>query len=326
VIGFILTAIGGSLGMLFLGRIIDGISGGNQVIAQAYVGDVTEPQQRTRVYGLMGVSFGLGAVIGPVLGGLLSQINYAAPFWVAAGISLISLILTAILLPEPDRTNRPAVSPNSSLSSMISLALQPRIRRPLAIFGIMALVMGMFVASIGLFMQLQLEATPLVAALCVAYYGVLTVVVQIFIVGRLSRRYGEQRLLPVGLVTLVIAMAILYIANTTAVTLAAVTFLVFGMALLRPALTSLISQAAGASAQGSALGLGQSLESITQIVAPVLSGWLIANIAPAAPWPVAALVALIGLVIVILFPQPAAPTHEAALSLASEPMTNELSA
>lgn len=341
-VGFIITAIGGALWVLFLGRIIDGISGGNQVIAQAYLGDVTKPAERTQAYGLMGATFGLGAIVGPVLGGALSVFGYAVPFWVAAGISAVSLLATWRFLPESrpadgpttgggwrvvgdgrratespattggvwraagdaeGRHSPPATPANPSLSEktgdrtggLAILLRQPDLRRLLVLFGVMALVMGMFVASIGLFMQLQLRVSPAVAGMMVAYYGVLTVAAQVGLVGRLARRFGEAHLLAPALLSLAVAMGILFVATTIPMSLLSVTFLVFGIATLRPSLVSLVSQVAGPERQGLAMGAVQSIEGLTQIVTPILSGLLIDLYSPGTPGIVAAAIALAGL-------------------------------
>lgn len=159
----------------------------------------------------------------------------------------------------------------------------------------MALVMGMFVASIGLFMQLQLRVSPAVAGMMVAYYGVLTVAVQVGLVGRLARRFGEAHLLAPALLSLAVAMGILFVATTIPMSLLSVTFLVFGFATLRPSLISLVSQVAGPERQGLAMGAVQSIEGLTQIVTPILSGLLIDLYSPGTPGIVAAAIALAGL-------------------------------
>lgn len=304
-IGFIVTAFGGALWVIFLGRIIDGISGGNQVIAQAYVGDVTEPEQRTRVYGLMGAAFGLGAIVGPLIGGGLSQFGYATPFWVAAAISALTIVTTFFLLPESRQAEQPIPRATSPISEFTRLLDDRSLRGLLALYGVMALIFGLFVASIGLFMQLRLGASPLVAGLMVAYYGVISVLVQVLLVGRVARRLGERSMAALGLIVLVGAMAALGLSNTIPTSLVGVTALVLGMSLLRPAATSLLSQSAGPDQQGAVMGATQSIQSLADLIAPLVGGVLIASGTPGAPFFAAALVALLGL---LLRPDRTAPT------------------
>jgi len=298
VIGFVVTALGGSLWMLFLGRIIDGLSGGNQVIAQAYIGDTTRPEERTRVYGLMGASFGLGAIMGPVLGGALSAISYALPFWVAAAIAAVALLVTARFLPESRRAVAPgAPASPGPLAQLIGLGRAAELHRPLALYAVMALVFSLFVASIGLFMQLRLQASPLTAGLMVAYYGVVSVGMQFLVVGRAARRLGEGRMVLVGLATTAAGLSILAATGSIPMACLGVTVLVAGMSLLRPAVMSLISQAAGPERQGSTMGATQSLQSLADIVAPLVGGALIAAGTLGMPFVAGAVVALAGLLV-----------------------------
>jgi MFS transporter, DHA1 family, tetracycline resistance protein len=310
VIGFALTAVGGSLWMLFLGRIIDGISGGNQVIAQAYIGDVARPEERTRVYGLMGASFGLGAIVGPVLGGALSAVSYALPFWVAAAIGTVALLVTARYLPE----SRPAAADHTRTTinpvrQLLDLATAPELLRPLSLYAVMALVFGLFVASIGLFMQLQLAASPVTAGLMVGYYGVVSVAMQLLVVGRAATTLGERGMVAVGLSATAASLAILAFAGGIPATMLGVSVLVFGMGLLRPAVMSLISGAAGPQRQGATMGATQSLQSLADIIAPLVAGALIAAGTPGLPFVAGAVVALAGLLVARLPAGAAAPVE-----------------
>src|SRR5690606_12304758 len=97
---FIILGFAGSLWVLFLGRIIDGFTAGNLTVAQAYISDVTKPEERTKAFGLIGMAFGLGFVVGPVLSGFLSQFGYHVPFFFAAGLSLTAILCSLLLLPK----------------------------------------------------------------------------------------------------------------------------------------------------------------------------------------------------------------------------------
>src|SRR4029453_16126180 len=100
VVSFVLLAMAHSLALLFIARIIDGLSGGNISTARAYVADVTEPKDRARAYGLIGAAFGLGFILGPALSGVLARVSYAAPIWAAAAITLLATAMAWIWLPE----------------------------------------------------------------------------------------------------------------------------------------------------------------------------------------------------------------------------------
>src|SRR5256884_2644434 len=100
VVSFVMMALAHSVTMLFLSRIVDGLSGGNISTARAYVADITEPKDRARAYGLIGAAFGLGFIIGPALSGVLAQVSITAPIWAAAGITLVATLMAWFWLPE----------------------------------------------------------------------------------------------------------------------------------------------------------------------------------------------------------------------------------
>jgi DHA1 family tetracycline resistance protein-like MFS transporter len=296
VVGFVVFALGGSLWVLFLGRIIDGISGGNQVIAQAYVGDVARPEERARAYGLLGASFGLGAIAGPLMGGFLSGYGYAAPAWAAAGLSLVALLVTARWLPETVRPEHGPVRGGllADLRALGTTVRQPALRPLFVVQAGVSLASFLFISTITLLVQLQLNAPPSQAGIAMAFWGVTSILLQGLLVGRLVRRFGEARLIPAGLLALAAGTALLFVAYDLPTTLGATALFALGGALAQPSLASLLSRAAGAE-QGGVMGATQSLQSLAQIVAPVLSGWLIARFSPGAPGLLAAAVALVSL-------------------------------
>src|SRR5919202_5946524 len=100
VVSFVMLAVAHSVTMLFVARIVDGLSGGNISTARAYVADITEPQDRARAYGLIGAAFGLGFICGPALSGILARVSYTAPIWAAAGITLVATLMALLWLPE----------------------------------------------------------------------------------------------------------------------------------------------------------------------------------------------------------------------------------
>src|SRR5450631_3546041 len=100
VVSFVMLAMAHSIVMLFLARIVDGLSGGNISTARAYVADVTEPKDRAKAYGLIGAAFGLGFIMGPALSGMLSQVSYTAPIWAAAALTLVATLMALLWLPE----------------------------------------------------------------------------------------------------------------------------------------------------------------------------------------------------------------------------------
>src|ERR1051326_1488219 len=131
VVSFVMLALAHSLVMLFLARIVDGLSGGNISTARAYVADVTGPKDRARAYGLIGAAFGLGFIFGPALSGVLSRVSYTAPIWAAAAITLVATIMALVWLPETvHRAHAGAGNPLRYLPEMLQRA---HVRRILSI-------------------------------------------------------------------------------------------------------------------------------------------------------------------------------------------------
>src|SRR5476649_630798 len=131
VVSFVMLAMAHSVTMLFLSRIVDGLSGGNVSTARAYVADVTEPKDRARAFGLIGAAFGLGFIIGPALSGVLAKVSYTAPIWAAAAITLVAMLMALIWLPET--VHRTHAGTGNPLSYLPELIRRPIVRRVLII-------------------------------------------------------------------------------------------------------------------------------------------------------------------------------------------------
>ncbi|MCW1967087.1 MAG: MFS transporter [Anaerolineae bacterium] len=303
VFGFVLFASSTALWMLFLGRIIDGITAGNNVVAQAYVGDVTKPQERTKTFAMMGASFGLGAIIGPVAGSLLANFGLFVPVWASVTVSTLSLVLTIWLLPES--LDKGKVTPVAggvmgqfrAIGDMLTL---PSVRNFYILFTAMTLGMNLFVSSIALFTKLQLKAPETEAGYGMAYFGFLIIILQLAVVPRIIKRLGELRMVTVGFTSFMLGAAQMFFAYNWPSLLIAVSFIVYGMATLRSPLTSLISQAAGPLKQGVAMGSTQSLDSIGQFIAPLISGVLIQSFSPGTPSIISAIVCAAALLFTLL--------------------------
>ena len=135
-LGFIVLATARSLWILFFSRALDGITGGNISVAQAYISDVTEPEERGKALGMIGAAFGLGFILGPVTGGLLSGISYTAPAWLGAALAAVNLVLVASLLPESltaeDKARLARGRAKASISSALRRGAAAQARRPAA--------------------------------------------------------------------------------------------------------------------------------------------------------------------------------------------------
>ncbi|MBI4951745.1 MAG: MFS transporter [Myxococcales bacterium] len=317
-VGFLIIANASSLWMLFLGRIIDGLTAGNLSIAQAYVSDVTRPENRTRAFALVGIAFGTGFLIGPFISGALAHhVSYAAPALFAAGLSALSIVTTATLLPRtaPRPSDQPgsdgatgttattatterapAASPSRTRSAG-ELLRRPEARRRLLEFFAFMLSFSTLVGGLALFLQARFDFTVDEAGYIFGVSGLVGAVVQGGLIGRLVRRFGDARLATIGLGAMAVAYACLGFAYVVPVLVVLTVVGAFGTAVTRPTLTTLITKSVGPDEQGMALGVSQSLASLAQIVANLGAGALIERGWLAAWGLVAAFYASVGLLI-----------------------------
>ncbi len=274
-LGFSVLGSAQALWMLFLGRIIDGLTAGNLTIAQAYIGDVTKPENRTRAYGIIGVSFGLGFMIGPVLSGTLAHhLGYSAPAWGAAFLSLLSVCFTFFLLPD---IKRPADAGPRRSFEVGRFFGRPATRVRLLQFFFYILAFSGLIGGLALFLERRYQYNVEQTGLIFAFSGFLGALVQGGLIGRLVKKLGEERLAVIGLLSMALGQASLGFTHTFAMLLLATAAGSLGNAVVRPCLTTLITRSVDPSEQGGALGLSQSLASLAQITGPVLSGFLIGN-------------------------------------------------
>ncbi|WP_437924376.1 MFS transporter [Sorangium sp. So ce291] len=307
-IGFLVLGSASSLWMLFLGRIIDGLTAGNLTIAQAYISDVTRPEERTRAFGLIGIAFGSGFLLGPAITGeLASRFGYGAPAYGAAVLSLTSILLTATLLPA--KPVAPAASPEAAATAAPRPAAigrgdairryfdRPLPRRRLLEFFAFSLSFSTLIGGLALFLERRFSFGVKETGYLYAFSGLIGGSIQGGLIGRLARRYGEERLALVGFATMVIGYGLLGAAYTLPTLLVLVAIAAFGAAVVRPSVTTLLTKSVGRDEQGAALGVSQSLASISQIVGPIGAGWLIEHRALAAYGLMAASFAALGFVL-----------------------------
>jgi DHA1 family tetracycline resistance protein-like MFS transporter len=279
-LGFFVMGFATTLWMLFAGRIIDGITGGNISTAQAYIADVTTEENRARGMGLIGAAFGLGFIFGPALGGVLSRWGAHVPFLFAGALSLANATLLYFVLPETVTPDHPArVSAATGRWSQLARALrQSRLAFVLAVYFLFVTAFSVMTASFGLFTLYRFGFDAHDTGWIFAFVGVVGAGVQGGLIGRLVKAFGEPLLVIVG--ALLFAASLVLIPFTGPHTgmpalLALGALFALGNGLATPSLTSLASKSAGAAEQGGVLGVTQSVASLARVVGPLLSAALI---------------------------------------------------
>lgn len=275
------------IAVLFLSRILDGLTGGNITVAQAYITDVTDEQNRARGLGMIGAAFGLGFIIGPAVGGALSQWGYNLPAFVAAGVSLANLAAIYFLLPESlTCENREAAMQRRrapfTLGAMWHALQRPKVGPLLHVRFFYGLAFATFQSIFALYAQ-SIGLSARTTGFILAYVGLLSVLVQGGLIGLLTRRFRENWLIITGL--WVMAGALLAWAFTTTLVPLLVVLLPLSLAggVLNTVIQSAISKSAGREEVGGLLGIAASLESITRVIAPSAGGFLLQNLGTWAP-------------------------------------------
>ena len=283
-IGFLILAYANALWLIFLSRIIDGLTAGNLSLAQAYISDVTKPEDRAKSFALIGIAFGMGFLIGPAISGFLSQYSYQYPIFAAAALSATSILATYLLLPSGVPTAADGTTPRKftilDWGNYLRYFREPGLAPLLWQFLAFALAFSMFMSGFPLFAERRFAWQgrafgPKEVGYVYAYLGMLGVILQGGLIGRLVKVFGEPNLVRAGFFCGMAGLAVLGFTYAIPLLLVVTAIASSGMGAVRPALTSLITQKAARSEQGVVLGLTQSLNSIAAIAAPAIGGLLI---------------------------------------------------
>jgi len=274
--------------ILFASRVIDGLTGGNISVAQAYITDITDENNRAQGLGLIGAAFGLGFILGPAIGGVLSTYGYAIPALAAAGFSLIAFLLVMFLLPESltaeDRERLQTQEQRKfSFDSLKEALGRPRVGPLLNIRFFFGLAFSMFQTIFPLFALYRLDLDARQTGFVLAYVGLLVVLVQGFAVGRIGKRFPESRIIFVS--SVVMTFSLLLWSFTPAVWFLIIILAPLAIAggTLNTIINSSLSKAVYAEEVGGTLGLGASVESLTRVIAPSIGGFLLGQLGTWAP-------------------------------------------
>jgi MFS transporter, DHA1 family, tetracycline resistance protein len=283
-IGFLILAYAHALWVIFLSRAIDGITAGNLSLAQAYISDVTQPENRAKSFALIGIAFGMGFLIGPGLSGFLSKFGYQYPIFVAAGLSATSILATYFLLPSVTPAVADTATPRKftvfDWGNYIRYFREPGLGPLLWQFFAFTFAFSMFMSGFALFAERRYRwhgqaFGPQQVGYVYAFLGLLGVILQGGLMGRLVKWVGEVNLARAGFLFGFVGLVALGFTYSIPLLLIAAALASAGTGTIRPTVTSMITQKAGRSEQGVILGLTQSLNSISAIAAPALAGFLI---------------------------------------------------
>jgi MFS family permease len=285
------SAAGLPLLLLFAARLIDGMSGGTAATAGAVLADSSPPEQRARAFGLIGVAFGLGFILGPGLSGLLAATSAALPLLAALGFAVLNLVVVLTLLPETHPIEariplprRRQLLPTSQLARVLR---RVEVRRLCLAFFLFFLAFSAFTSILVVYFKQMFGWGPGLATAAFVVVGVVATLVQGALIGPLVRQFGEWRLCLVGTGLVIVGCALIAqvtAAQALAVVFPAVALLACGTGLLTPCLRSLVSRRLDDDGQGAALGSLQGLQSLGSFLGPWLAGLMYLAAGPRGPF------------------------------------------
>lgn len=287
---------GAILGVMFISRMLSGLTGGNITVAQAYIADVTDAQNRAKGLGLIGAAFGLGFIMGPAIGGALSVWGYATPALAASALAVVNLVGVILFLPESLTEERKAELAGQtrraliSISAMVEELAKPRVGPLITIRLFYALAVALFQTMFTLWAKDSLGLTAQATSYLLAYVGLLSVIVQGGLMGQLTKRFSESKLIAWAAVIQAVSLLAWAFTPSVPVLLVVITPMSFSTGVLNTVINSAITRAVPPHEVGGALGIAGALESLSRVVSPSVGGWLLGSVGAWAPGLVAAII------------------------------------
>jgi DHA1 family tetracycline resistance protein-like MFS transporter len=286
-----------SLVMIYVSRTIDGFTGGNVSTAQAYISDVTTPQNRSRAMALIGAAFGLGFSIGPFLGGVLGKYSVSLPAYVAAGFSLAAAVLTFVRLPE-SRTHRPLdVEAWLHPSQFAPVLKKPALVNLLSIGFITMAAFVMMESTVGIFLKAHFGYEQHQVGWFFGYIGLIILFVQGGLLRRIAKAKYDWPLAVTGPALVAVGMGVYAITafhRSLGILLVAGALNATGRSLQQPTLSSLLAQNSTPEEFGVTFGLNVGLGSLARVIGPIIAGLAFPYIRNAGPFVVSGVIALAG--------------------------------
>jgi DHA1 family tetracycline resistance protein-like MFS transporter len=298
VVSLVMLAMAQTIALLFVARIIDGLSGGNISTARAYVADVTEPKDRARAYGLIGAAFGLGFIVGPALSGILAaRVSYTAPIWVAAALTLVATLMAWLWLPETlHRAQAGTGMPFRNLAEMLQ---RPGLRRMLVIDFVYWFAFSVFQTTFALFAEARYGFDAARTGYYFATFGILGAIVQGGFIRPTVRRFGDKSTFVLGLMFGAVGLVAATLAHSVALFGVALIPLALGIGFGHPTVSSLVSRAARGEEQGRVQGAASAIESLGRTIGPVWGNASLQRFGESMPYVSAAALLMVTLLITL---------------------------
>jgi MFS transporter, DHA1 family, tetracycline resistance protein len=308
-VAFAIGILTRNIPLLFVSRAFDGITGGNISVAHAAIADISTPETRARNFGFIGAAFGLGLIIGPYLGGKLSDpnivhwFNPATPFWFAAALSFVNVISVLLLFPETLQNLRlgQRIQWLKSIKNIIAAYGMKALRVPFVSTFLFQAGFSFFITFFSIYLIRKFNFTQGNVGDFFAYIGLWTVFSQVFVNSNVAKWFNEQNILRVSLIALGVFIALFFAPKTSWGLLFIVPFFAMFIGLVQANFLSLISKSARPDTQGEIMGVTSSINTLAQSLPPILSGYIAALLTPEAPLIISAMTIFLAGVIFVLF-------------------------
>ncbi len=289
--GYLLLGIGGALWVLFLGRIIDGLTGANSAILNAYVADIVPPAERGKYFGWIGAIAAISIVLGPALGGFMAKLGYQLPFFVAGGVAFTNLLLGFFFLPESlpkeQRSSSITLARLNPVSTLKDVLAMPQLRWLLAAIFLTGLSLIAISANISLFSKDALNWDTSAVGALFSLFGITSIVTQAVLFPWLLKHLGPLAVAIGGVMLAIASFLLISLVSVTAsdvVMYVAFVLVAIGEGLISPSLLDLITRATDARSQGKVQGGNQSVQSLANMAGPLYTGFVYDHVGHAAPY------------------------------------------
>ncbi|WP_300070886.1 TCR/Tet family MFS transporter [uncultured Ruegeria sp.] len=269
---YVVMAIAGSIWLLLIGRIVGGITAATHSTAAAFMADVSKPHEKAANFGLIGAAFGIGFVLGPVIGGLLSEFGTRAPFWAAAGLSAMIFGIGVFVMPETvtDKTRRPFnLRRSNPVNSLKAIAALPGIRPMLWVYFLYSVSIYVYPAIWSYFTTERFGWSPQMIGLSLGVYGIGMAAVQGGLIRPATRYLGERMTIVYGMIFEIVSFALLAFLTNGTIALMLIPITALG-AVITPALQAMMSRATPDSQQGELQGVLTALHALSMVISPFL--------------------------------------------------------
>jgi DHA1 family tetracycline resistance protein-like MFS transporter len=286
-VDYIFAALAPTLVWLAFARLVGGIFGATVTTANAYATDISEPEERARIFGLIGAAFGAGFILGPLLGGILGEIDIRLPFYAAACLGALNLVFAFFFLPESldedRRRTRPDWREANPLASLSKIARFPALMPLLIALLITATAQRGLEGTWVLYTEFRFGWGLREAAWSLAFVGLMYVIVQGFLVGPVVRRIGDWPTVITGFAVSCLSLALYGIATTGWMVYPLIALYVIGNGLGAPALTAICSKSVDGDRQGQLQGTLQAINAMAIVIGPLFASLVLAHVSSVDP-------------------------------------------